>query len=85
MKHLTLNYNFIYCCFLGCMQDTSCLGTVYRGVILMELILPLSSLIHCHIIKSAHMTAYLMSINPTETGQSQCIYHELNYLEWHII
>jgi hypothetical protein len=26
----------------------------------MKLILPVSSLIHCHIIKSAHMTAYLM-------------------------
>jgi hypothetical protein len=28
----------------------------------MKLILHLSSLIHCHIIKSAHMTAYLMSM-----------------------
>jgi hypothetical protein len=30
----------------------------------MKLILPLSSLIHCHNIKSAHMTAYLMSMKP---------------------
>jgi hypothetical protein len=30
----------------------------------MKLILPLSSLIHCHIIKSAHIAAYLMSMKP---------------------
>jgi hypothetical protein len=30
----------------------------------MKLILPLSSLIHYHIIKSAHITAYLMSMKP---------------------
>jgi hypothetical protein len=32
----------------------------------MKLILPLYSLIHCHIIKSAHMTAYLISMKPPQ-------------------
>jgi hypothetical protein len=30
----------------------------------MKLILPLSSLIHCHIIKSTYMAAYLMPMKP---------------------
>jgi hypothetical protein len=55
---------FIYCCFLGCMQDTSYLGNCVGGFILVKLILPLSSLIHCHIIKSDYMTAYLMPMKP---------------------
>jgi hypothetical protein len=55
-------HNFIYCYFLGCMQDTSCLGM--EGVILIKLILALSSLIPYHIIKSAHIAVYLMSMKP---------------------
>jgi hypothetical protein len=34
----------------------------------MKLILLLSSQIHCHIIKSAHMEAYLMSMKPPDTS-----------------
>jgi hypothetical protein len=64
--------DFVYCCFLGRMRDTSCLCT--RSVILVKLIFtpPLSSLTHRHIIESAHTTAYLVSSyeTPTETGLS---------------
>jgi hypothetical protein len=35
-----------------------------KDFILMKLILPLSSLIHYHIIKSAYMLVYLMSMKP---------------------
>jgi hypothetical protein len=51
----------------------------------MKLILPLSSLIHCHIIKSVHMAAYLMSMKPPlrltspllkQIGLQQLIYFE---------
>jgi hypothetical protein len=31
MKHPLLMHSFIYCCFLGCMQDTSCLGNCVYG------------------------------------------------------
>jgi hypothetical protein len=53
-------HSFIYFYFLGCKQDTSCLGNCVGRV--MKLILPLSSLIHCHIIKSSYMAAYLRSM-----------------------
>jgi hypothetical protein len=40
-----------------------------QDMILMKFILHLSSLMHCHIIKSAYMIAYLMSMkSPTEIG-----------------
>jgi hypothetical protein len=42
----------------------------------MKLILPLSSLlIHCHIIKSAHMTDYLMSMKPPLRLTLVCLFH----------
>jgi hypothetical protein len=40
-----------------------------QDMVLMKLILHLSSLMHCHIIKSDYMIAYLMSMkSPTEIG-----------------
>jgi hypothetical protein len=54
----------------------------------MKLILPLSSLIHCHIIKSTHMTAYLMCMKPPlklALGQSQCMISSHYYQDCHVI
>jgi hypothetical protein len=48
----------------------------------MKLILPLSSLIHCHIIRSVHMTAYLMLMkSPLRLASRELLRSGYNYSE----